>query len=323
VLTVIALCVMTAAVISAISVDGDTGGDSVHLARLIALDLARLRWQFTVIVCALATAHYAAAALAARAASGLRLPLAETLLVQLAASAADRLTPAGLGGSAVNARYFSCRGLKLPEAVGAVAALSLFGPATDLGVLALLVLTGRWIGLHGASGELSALSRRVAHYMALASSPWLWCGLALLLVIAVLLCRRRGSSRSTSILRPVRELFTHPGRLAVLAGSSGATTLILGFAFVASVAMVPGPRPVIGMGALLIAFMIGSAVGTAVPMPAGLGTTEAALVAVLVGAGVAASAAVQQVLIFRLLTFWLPAAFGVFATRRLHRQGAL
>jgi uncharacterized membrane protein YbhN (UPF0104 family) len=38
---------------------------------------------------------------------------------------------------------------------------------------------------------------------------------------------------------------------------------------------------------------------------------------------VPSSHAVQEVLIFRLLTFWLPAVVGVLATRYLHRRGAL
>ena len=53
----------------------------------------------------------------------------EVLLVQLAASAANRLTPAGLGGSAVTARYYTRRGLDGPAAVGAVAALGAVGGA--------------------------------------------------------------------------------------------------------------------------------------------------------------------------------------------------
>ncbi len=99
--------------------------------------------------------------------------------------------------------------------------------------------------------------------------------------------------------------------------------MILAFAFAASVAMVPGPLPKAGLGALVIAFMLGTAAGTAIPLPAGLGSTEAALIAVLVSVHVPAAAAVQQVLIFRIITFWLPAGIGVFATHHLRRQAAL
>ena len=105
--------------------------------------------------------------------------------------------------------------------------------------------------------------------------------------------------------------------------ASGATTLVLGFAFVASVWMVPGPIPSIGVGALLIGFMLGAARGSAVPVPAGLGSTEAALVAVVVAAHVPLAHAIEQVMIFRLITFWTPAVIGLFVSRRLNRNGAL
>jgi uncharacterized protein (TIRG00374 family) len=87
--------------------------------------------------------------------------------------------------------------------------------------------------------------------------------------------------------------------------------------------MMPGRLPAAGLGALVIAFMLGTAAGTAVPLPAGLGTTEAALMAVLVSLRVPPVVAVQQVLIFRIITFWLPAAIGVFAMHLLRRQDAL
>jgi uncharacterized membrane protein YbhN (UPF0104 family) len=69
--------------------------------------------------------------------------------------------------------------------------------------------------------------------------------------------------------------------------------------------------------------MAGSAAGNAVPLPAGLGSTELALVAILVAGSLPTSRAVEIVLIFRLVTFWLPAAGGLLAARYLHRCSAL
>jgi uncharacterized membrane protein YbhN (UPF0104 family) len=48
-----------------------------------------------------------------------------------------------------------------------------------------------------------------------------------------------------------------------------------------------------------------------------------ALAALQHGATVPASHAVEEVLIFRVLTFWLPAALGALATRPLNRRRAL
>jgi uncharacterized membrane protein YbhN (UPF0104 family) len=272
--------------------------------------------------------HYVATAIAARSAAGIPLPLGETLLVQLAAAAANRLTPAGVGGAAVTVRYFTRRGLRLPGALGAVAALSVLGAVADLIVLSILVLGGRWLGLSGGPQEIKLLATHLTHLVAPLASPWLWAGaIAVTTGLAVIWIRsgRAGHTRSRlkQFWTPVGCLLRRPSSLTTLVIASGATTLILGFAFIASTAMVPGPRPHTSLGALLIGFMIGAAAGSAVPVPAGLGSTEAALVAILVEVQVPASHAVEEVLIFRVLTFWLPAAFGLLATRRLNRLRAL
>ena len=320
------LALVIAGTVSAVMVDGDSGQDLTGLLRVIGSDLLRLRWQFAIIVVLLGAAHYLAAALAARAASGLELRTGEAILVQLAASAADRLTPGGLGAAAVDARYFNRRGLTLPAALGAVVSLHVLGPITDVAVLALVIFGGSWIGLNGGAHELHALAANASHLVAPLRSPWTWLVAAIVLA-AVLIGRRLRKSRPRrdwkTFWTPIRDLARHPARLATLATASGATTLVLAFAFAASVAMVPGPFPAAGLGALVIAFMLGTAAGTAVPLPAGLGTTEAALIAVLISLHVPAAAAVQQVLIFRVITFWLPAVIGVLATRRLRHRAAL
>ena len=57
--------------------------------------------------------------------------------------------------------------------------------------------------------------------------------------------------------------------------------------------------------------------------PGGLGAVEAALTAGLTAAGVPGAAAASAVLLFRLLTFWLPIPFGWGALKYLERQQAL
>ena len=315
-----------AALLSAANTDGDSGTDLRHLISAAGKDFVSLRWQYTGVVLALAALHYVATAVAARAAAGIALPLGETLLVQLAAAAANRLTPAGLGASAVNARYFTRRGLDMPGAVGAVTALSVLGAVADLIVLSALVFGGVWLGVSGGGQEIKLLIARVANLVAPLRSPWLWAGLALGAAIALVWRRRKHHGRAPhwrQFWTPIGALVRRPSSLATLLVASGATTLILAFAFVASTAMVPGPRPAASLGALLIAFMVGAAAGSAVPVPAGIGSTETALAAVLIAMRVPAGHAVQEVLIFRVLTFWLPAIVGVLATRRLARRHAI
>jgi uncharacterized membrane protein YbhN (UPF0104 family) len=296
------------------------------LLRAVAVDIGELRWRYMAVVVGLAVVHYLATAVAARAAAGIRLPLGEAILGQLAAAAANRLTPAGLGASAVNARYMNRRGLSAPAAIGAAAALSVLGAVADVLVVAGLILVGSWLNLRGASGEIAVLTTHLAHLGSGLRSPWLWT-LVATVILAMWWRARRRRGRSTRRWRefciPIAQLARRPTRLATLLVASGSTTVVLGIAFVASAAMVPGPQPHAGLGALLVAFMIGAAAGSSVPVPAGLGSTEAALIGVLMAAHVPAGHAMQQVLIFRLITFWAPAIVGVFTTRYLYRRRAI
>lgn len=321
-----ALLLVASAVFSARVADSDSGYDLVGLLRAVGADLVRLRWQFTALVLVLAALHYAATALATRAAAGLRLPLAETILVQLAAAAANRISAAGVGAAAINARYFTRRGLPAASAIGAVAALAVLGALADLLVLGLIVLVGPWVGLSGVSHEITVVASRLGGLVTPLLSWWTWLLVAGILGVAVLLRRRFAARLAGSARRvwaPVACLLRRPRRLAVLLAASGATTLILAFAFVASVAMVPGPSAHLGTGALLVGFMFGAGASNAVPAPAGIGSTETALIAVLVTSGIPAAHAVETVILYRIVTFWLPPMLGLLATRRLHRLGAL
>ena len=75
--------------------------------------------------------------------------------------------------------------------------------------------------------------------------------------------------------------------------------------------------------AIAIVFLAGATLGQAAPTPGGLGAVEVALTTGLVAAGVAAGPALFAVLLFRLLTFWLPVIPGWFALKSLQRHNLL
>ncbi len=72
-------------------------------------------------------------------------------------------------------------------------------------------------------------------------------------------------------------------------------------------------------GPAYLARLAGAAVSTAAPTPGGIGATEAALVAGYTAVGVDASTAFAAVLLFRLVTFWLPILPGWLALVHLQR----
>ena len=62
----------------------------------------------------------------------------------------------------------------------------------------------------------------------------------------------------------------------------------------------------IGIGYLVIAYVVAYAVGTLAPTPGGLGAVEGLLIALFVSFGVPSAIAVAVVLTYRLINFWLP-----------------
>lgn len=217
-------------------------------------------------------------------------------------------------------------GLVLGAAVSAVSALVVLGAIADLVVMTGLVFGGRLVGLGGGPGEISALLGHLRSILDSVRSPWLWLAIVAIGAGAAMTARRsrarpRGAAKLG--LAPLRELARRPGSLAVLMLASGATTFILALAFALTTFVMPGPRPVASVGALVIGFMLGSAASNALPVPGGLGAAETALIGVLVASRVPAAQAFAEVLIFRVITFWSPAVLGVPVARLLRRRGVI
>jgi uncharacterized membrane protein YbhN (UPF0104 family) len=267
-----------------------------------------LRWVFLPALIALAAAHYVLAAIALRAVAGTRLPLRDAVMTQFTAAAANRVTPSGLGGSAVNVRFLACHGIPLRTAVAAVAAMHVLGGLADLPMIA---VTSPWAGgevlgrMYGVVADPRMLAAAVAVAVAMAGLVWL---------------RRRpgrnDGDRWADARTGVARLVRRPRDLLVMMAASAATTLSMGAAFALSVLAVPGAAEPGQVGALIVAYLIGGSVSGLVPIPAGLGSTEAVLIAALAALDVATGPAIQSVLLFRIVTHWAPAPIGVLTARR-------
>jgi uncharacterized membrane protein YbhN (UPF0104 family) len=285
---------------------------------------------FTVVLCVATASHYAASGMALQAAAGVRLPWRERYLSQLAAAAANRVAPGGVGAAALNARYLTRRGSTASCAVAAIGAMQVLGVIADLAVLAALFAVGAVFGTTPAGGwsrlghEVELPVLLVEHHPWVASSLWFVAGvLAVRRVIASRTPRTDGRHGGlASVVDAIRGLRTRPRDVATLMGASAWTTLVLGLAFAASVAVVTGPGAWRDLLPLVIGYMVGSAVGNAAPVPSGIGTTDTALVGVVVASGAVMHQAVIAVVIFRVVSFWTPAALGLIAGATLRRRGA-
>jgi uncharacterized membrane protein YbhN (UPF0104 family) len=76
-------------------------------------------------------------------------------------------------------------------------------------------------------------------------------------------------------------------------------------------------------GALVAVYLVAAAAGGATPLPAFLFVTELALIAALVLAGYTSGSALVAVVVFRVVTYWLPLPVGVWMGHRLRRTRLL
>ncbi len=117
------------------------------------------------------------------------------------------------------------------------------------------------------------------------------------------LVRARVAPTFGQVLPRLVEVAQDPRKL--IEGVGGALLLSLAYiaCLAACVAAFGGSVPIAKIG---VVYLTGSALGSIIPTPGGLGAVEAALTAGLTAAGVPGGVAVSAVLLFRLITFWLP-----------------
>ena len=103
--------------------------------------------------------------------------------------------------------------------------------------------------------------------------------------------------------RRIRDLLTHPRRITVALLLAGSNWLLDAAALWIMVASF-GQR--LDLGVLLTVYAVGNLLPLLPLTPGGLGIVEGAMVSALVGFGTVASAALFDVIGWRLLEFWLP-----------------
>lgn len=242
--------------------------------------------------------------LGTRAAVGRRFPWHQLVEVELAATAANRLAPIGVGGVGVKSVYLCRHGVAPAEAGAALAMVGVVG-ATIHGTC-LAVTTAMSGG--PVNAPLPVLVGAGSGLMVLA--------------VATMIARPGGRVRRVleSAVGTIRAILSDPRRLGVMAASSaGVTTLnvlALGFACQAI-----GVRT--SWWEIASIYLAGRAVGAAAPTPNGLGATEAALLAGFTTAGVLSAPALAVVLVYRLVTFWMPILPGLIGARRVRHRLSL
>ena len=275
-----------------------------------AMRSANPAWLVAAAVAAAAT--YVCAGAAVISASPVRLPFWRTVSAQVAAASANRASPAGLGGMALNLRYLEMNGATRAQAGAVIALIVSTGFVLHtIFTTAVVIAVGR--GAHSSLGRDLDLSWPLL-VIALAVSTvagiavWYW------------RLHRRGARLVRTAAKAITEIARTPTRLLTLVGASAGISLAYTAALDASVHAAGGQ---LTMTSALIVYFAASVVGALSPTPGGLGPLEAALIAGLSQQGVAAGAAVAGVLTYRVITYWLPVLPGLALVRSLRRRHAL
>lgn len=243
-----------------------------------------------------------------------RISLIRTFLVQVAGSFVILVTPAAVGGVALNLRYLRRCKMSAAQAAASVGVSQLISFVV---YAALLVISA---AITGETARASPIHVHEWEYIALAVI------VALILVVLALPAGRRQllsrvASAADQIIPRLLDVAQRPAKLAEGVGGAVLLSAAYVFCLAASVKALGGPVP--ALASVAVVFLTGNAVASLVPTPGGLGAVEAALSTGLIAAGLPGSKAVAAVLLFRTVTFWLPVPAGWFAMHYLQRKDVL
>lgn len=267
-------------------------------------------WMLAAFLLGLLT--YLGAALGLVAFSPEKLGLWRTTVVQVAASVIGLVAPAGVGPAALNLRFMQKKGVDTPLALATVALLQVSQFVTTV-----LLLLGIAL-VTGSQGALASLPSGTIVIILLGA----------LLVIGVLFTIPRLRRWLVAKLRPTMQqvwprliwVIGQPGRL--LMGIGGNLLMTAGYlaAFAATLAAFGETLP---LTTLAVIYLTGTAIGSAVPTPGGIGAVEGALFTGLRTAGIATATATSTAVLFRVLTFWIRVPLGWVALRYLQKRDAV
>ena len=264
-------------------------------------ELGKANWWWALLGLAVSGLTYVGAAGALWACADGVVSYRRLVIVQFANTFAATTTPAGVGGLALSTRFLQKSGL---GAVRATAAVAMQQAVQAISHITLLII---FSAAAGATADLS-------HFVPVRHDP--------------LPDRRAGprAGRRVPDRAPAAEVARHggtapteggggdlvelarePKRLALIVLGCATTTLGAALALWASVEAFGGDTSFV---TVTVVTMVGGTLASAAPTPGGVGAVEAALIGGLAAFGVPAAVGVPSVLLYRILTCWLPVFIG-------------
>ncbi|MFB8248644.1 lysylphosphatidylglycerol synthase domain-containing protein [Streptomyces sp. NPDC001046] len=277
--------------------------------------IANAEWGWVAAAVLFSMASYVAAAMALLGFVPERVPFLRTVAAQVAGSFVKIVAPAAVGGVALNTRFLQRAGVRPGLAVASVGASQLFG----LGCHILMLLSFGYLTGTEKTPSLSPSRTVIAGLLTVA--------VLVLVVTSVPFLRKFVVTRVRSLFAGVvprmLDVLQRPQKLVTGIGGMLLLTACFVMCLDASIRAFGDETTSISIASVAVVFLAGNALGSAAPTPGGVGAVEATLTVGLIAVGLPKEVAAPAVLLFRLLTLWLPVLPGWLAFNHLTRKQAL
>lgn len=264
-------------------------------------ELGSVDWWWVLLGLAVSALTYIGAGAALWACAFGKVSFWNLTVMQVANTFAATTTPAGVGGLALSVRFLQKGGLGAVRATAAVALQQSVQVITHVSLL---------IFFSVVAGTSSGLSNMVPGNTVL----YLIAGAAFGVVGTFMFVPKLRRWLRVAVRPQIKEVLTELGELArdpkrfsIIILGCAATTLGAALALWASIEAFGGGTTFV---TVTVVTMIGGTLASAAPTPGGVGAVEAALIGGLAAFGLPASIAVPSVLLYRVLTCWLPVFLG-------------
>ncbi|MEU3841894.1 lysylphosphatidylglycerol synthase domain-containing protein [Streptomyces sp. NPDC028635] len=277
--------------------------------------VANAQWGWVAAAVLFSALSYVAAAMSLLGFVPERVPFPRTVAAQVAGSFVKIVAPAAVGGVALNTRFLQRQGVRPGLAVASVGASQLFG----LGAHILMLLSFGYLTGTEKTPSLSPSRTVIAGLLTVA--------VLVLVVTSVPFLRKfivtRVRSLFAGVIPRMLDVLQRPQKLVTGIGGMLLLTACFVMCLDASIRAFGDGSASLSIASVAVVFLAGNALGSAAPTPGGVGAVEASLTLGLIAVGLPKEVAAPAVLLFRLLTLWLPVLPGWLAFNQLTRKGAL
>ena len=278
--------------------------------------LSDARWSLVILGLVLAAATNYTDAMAVAVVSPKPVPVGVTTVEQFAIGFVNIAVPSAAGRVATNSRYFQGFGISAVTSTTTGAITGLLGFAAQAILVFLTILVGAgsidFSQMQGGGGALRLLGMAVVIFV-----------IAMALMLAVPKWRHWMWSKVEKPISQMGDAFktVKSPKVALSAlGASIGTEVLYGAGFAMCVLAVGGD---VSLGEAILINVTVSLFAGLMPIPGGVGFSEAGMTAGLTAIGVESDVAVSAVLVYRLVSYYLPPLWGYVSLKWLTKHDYL